>query len=114
MTPLFLALPFLALAVLGAHFFRAGEWLGLAASVLMLALLFWRRTAAWRVLQVALVLGALEWLWTAARFAQERMLMGRPWGRMALILGGVALVTLAAAAVLRSRRLRSWFRVPAA
>lgn len=110
MTALCLSLPAMALLTLGAHFFRAGQMAGVFACVALLGLMVLRRRWAWGVLQGGLVLGALEWLWTASEFAQARMALGRPWARMALILGAVALLTLAAAALLRGARLRRWFR----
>jgi len=109
MTALCFSLPVFALLTLGAHFFRAGQMLGVVACAALLCLIALRRRWAWGLLQAALVLGAVEWLWTASEFAQERMALGRPWGRMALILGAVALLTLAAAALLRGARLRRWF-----
>ena len=109
MTALCLSLPAIALLTLGAHFFRAGQLSGVFVCLALLGLLALRRRWAWGLLQAALVLGALEWLWTASEFAQERMALGRPWARMALILGAVALLTLAAAALLRGTRLRRWF-----
>jgi hypothetical protein len=109
MTALCFSLPALALLILGAHFFRADQLAGVFVCAALLGLMALRRRWVWRVLQAALVLGALEWLWTASQFAQERMALGRPWARMALILGAVALLTLAAAALLRGARLRRWF-----
>ncbi|HET9820960.1 MAG TPA: hypothetical protein VFQ16_03975 [Burkholderiaceae bacterium] len=97
------ALPGLSLLVLGAHFYRAGQaWAVLVCGVAVL-LLAWPRAAAVRAVQAVLLLGALEWAWTAAVLAQQRIALGRPWGRMAAILGGVALLTAAAAFVLRHR-----------
>ena len=109
MTALCLSLPVFALLTLGAHFFRAGQWPGVVLCVVLLGLLALRRRWAWALLQGALVLGAVEWLWTATAFAQQRIELGRPWTRLALILGAMALLTLAAAALLRGRRLRRWF-----
>lgn len=109
MTALCFSLPVLALLTLGAHFFRAGQLAGVFGCVALLGLLALRRRWAWQLLQAALVLGALEWLWTAAEFAQQRMALGQPWVRMAWILGAVALLTLAAAALLRGARLRRHF-----
>jgi hypothetical protein len=46
-----------------------------------------------RAVQAGLVLGALEWVRTLALFAGQRMEAGRPWGRLAVILGVVAALT---------------------
>jgi hypothetical protein len=107
-----LVLPFLALLMLAAHFYRAG-WLSLAGlSAALTLLLAVPRPWAARTLQVALVLGAIEWLRTLAAFAATRMAVGQPVLRLVLILGGVAAFTLLAAWVFQHRSLRSRFRLP--
>ncbi len=98
--------PALALLLLAAHFYRAAAWPLLGVTLLLLALLALRRRWVPRLLQLALLAGAAEWLWTAALLAQQRLALGQPWLRMALILGAVALLTLAAALVFRSRALK--------
>jgi hypothetical protein len=106
-TLLLLVLPALALALLGAHFLRGGEWLGVAACALALGLLWLAPRRAWArgLLQLALLAGAAEWAWTALLLVQQRQALGQPWQRMAAILALVTLATLAAAATLA--RLRS-------
>lgn len=99
--------PALALLLLAAHFYRAAAWPLVLLTLGLLGLLALRRRWVPRLLQVALLAGAGEWLWTAALLAQQRLALGQPWLRMALILGGVALLTLAAALVFRSAALKS-------
>lgn len=99
------ALAALALGLLGAHFWRAGGWpLVAACAALMPVALLAQRRWLQRLVQAALVAGTLEWLWTAFRIAQQRDALGAPWGRMALILGAVALLTATAAWWLGRRR----------
>ena len=106
-----LILPLLALLLLAAHFYRAG-WLSLAVlSVALTLLLAVPRPWAARTLQVALVLGAIEWLRTLAAFAALRMAVGQPYLRLVLILGVVAVFTLLAAWVFQHRALRGRFRL---
>jgi hypothetical protein len=106
-----LILPLTALLLLAAHFYRAG-WLSLAALAAgLILLLAVPRPWAARVLQLALVLGAIEWLRTLAAFAAMRMAAGQPYLRLALILGAVAAFTLLAAWVFRHRALRARFRL---
>jgi len=107
-----LALPALALLLLGAHFFRAGFVPLAAACVVLLVLLFVRSPWSARVLQAALALGTLEWLRTAWGFASARAAAGQPYTRLLVILGSVALVTALAAWLLRSRSARAHFRTP--
>jgi hypothetical protein len=106
-----LALPLLALLLLAAHFYRAG-WLPLAAlSAALTLLLAVPRPWAARTVQAALVLGAVEWLRALAALAAMRVAAGQPYLRLALILGGVAALTLAAAWIFRHRSLRARFRL---
>ena len=99
----------LAALLLTAHFLRRGQALPMLASLALVALLFVRREWARRTIQVALVLGTLEWARTLAGFAAERRAAGEPWVRMALILGAVIAVTLGGAVALEARSLRRSF-----
>lgn len=105
-----LILPILALGLLGAHFYRAAAWPLAALCVLLVLLLAWPRPWAARVVQAALVLGSLEWLWTLVLLVQQRAALGQPWLRLSLILGAVAVFTAGAALVFRHRRLRARYR----
>ena len=79
--------PALSLLVLGAHFLRQGGWLLPTACVMLAVSLAWQRGFVMRLIQVALALGAVEWAWTAYMLVQQRVADGRPWMRMAIILG---------------------------
>ena len=100
------AAPALSFLVLGAHFARDGAWVMTAACATLALLLAWRRPWVMRLLQAALVLGTLEWTWTAFVLVQQRMAEGRPWIRMAFILGIVALMTAASIAAIEVMRKR--------
>jgi len=106
--PWLLLAPALALALLAAHFYRAAAWPLLAATLMVLGLMLTLRRA-WvpRLLQVCLLAGTAEWLWTALLLSQQRQALGQPWLRMLLILGAVALLTAASATVFTQRRVRS-------
>ena len=99
----------LAALLLAAHFLRRGQALPMLASLALLALVFVRREWARRTIQIALVLGTLEWARTLAAFAAERRAAGEPWVRMALILGAVIAITLGGAVALEARSLRRRF-----
>jgi hypothetical protein len=99
-----LVLPILALLLLAAHFFRGGLVVPGAAALALVALLFARDRRAVLVLQVALVLGTLEWLRTAWALASQRAALGQPYGRLLLILGTVAALTALAAVAVSARR----------
>jgi hypothetical protein len=106
-----LVLPSLAALLLAAHFFRAGQLALAAVSVGALALLAVPRAWSARLLQAALVVGALEWLRTLAAFAATRVALGQPWLRLAVILLAVAAFTATSAAVFQQRALRGRYRL---
>jgi len=99
----------LALVVLAAHFYRGQLWLPFGATVALLPFLFIRAPWAARVLQAALVIGALEWIRTAAVLIALRQSMGQPWTRLAVILGVVALATGLCALIFQSRAIKRRF-----
>ena len=86
-----------SLAMLGAHFLRYGNSVGVIGAVVLIALLFVRRAWVARLMQVALVVGALEWVRTLYELVQLRIALGEPFARMLVILGVVAAVTFCSA-----------------
>ncbi len=106
-----LVLPVLACLLLAAHFYRAQQLPLALLSALLPLLLAVPRAWAVRVLQVALVLGAIEWLRTLAAFSAERIAMGQPYLRLTLILLAVAAFTAACALVFGHARLRQHYRL---
>ncbi len=95
-----------SLFLLSAHFYRAGIMALAIALPACLLLLFVRNRYAARFLQILLVLGAIEWVRTVIVLVLERQSMGRPWIRLAFILGTVAILTFSSALVFRSKSLR--------
>ncbi len=108
-TALTLSLVGLSVLVMGAHLLFHGQLVLVLLALALFALLWVRRPWAVRVLQVALLADAAEWVRTLVGSAAERQARGQPWLRMGLILGAVALVALAAAALLEHPRLRARF-----
>ncbi|MCP5091877.1 MAG: hypothetical protein GY949_13235 [Gammaproteobacteria bacterium] len=96
---------------LGAHFLRYGSDIGVGASVVLVGLLFIRQAWAARLVQVALVLGAVEWLRTLYALAQWRAAQGEPLTRMIVILGSVAAVTFCSALLFQSKTLKKIYRL---
>ena len=101
----------LSFLVLGAHFLRDGSSIGVFVALALVALLFVRRPWVARLVQAALVLGALEWLRTMYELAHIRAILGQPYGRMLLILGVVATVTLCSALVFQAPVLKDVYRL---
>lgn len=106
MTFLYLIPVVLSFVVLAAHFFRYQNMVLVGMCLLLPLLLFIRRSWAARVVQAALLLGALEWLRTMVVLIDVRESAGLPWTRLAIILGSVALFTAASGFVFAIPRLR--------
>lgn len=111
MAYLLLVLPGLSSVLLAAHFYRAGQLALAVASLALIALLAVPRRWAARAVQIALVLGALEWLRTLAVFAAARLSAGQPYLRLAVILLAVAAFTATSALVFRNARLRVRYNI---
>ena len=79
--------------LLAAHFSRAGMLILGIVCVVIPFLLFIKKYWIVPGLQILLVLGSVEWFRTIYFVAQQRMEIGEPWIRMAVILGVVALFT---------------------
>ena len=101
----------LSLVVLGAHFLRDGSEIGVAGSLVLIGLLFIRQAWVARLVQVALVLGAVEWLRTLYGLAQLRVAQGESAARMIVILGVVATVTFFSALLFQSPAMRRMYRL---
>ena len=96
--------------LLGAHFYRAGEvvLVGLCLAVPFLA--FVPRPWVPRVLQVLLLAGAIEWLYSAYFIATMRIAWNQPWNRLVVILGLVALFTALSGLVFEHGKLKARYR----
>lgn len=101
----------LSLLVLGAHFLRDQSFIGVAVSLVLIGLLFIRQLWVARLVQVALVLGAAEWVRTLIALAQARAAMDQPATRMIIILGVVAAVTFCSALLFQSTRLKKMYGI---
>ena len=100
----------LSFLLLGAHFYRAGLLPLTLLCVVVLFLLFLRKSWVPLLFQVLLVLGAFEWLRTLFMFAQMRIAFDEPWTRLAIILGAVALFTALSGLVFKNRKLASYYQ----
>lgn len=99
----------LSLVVLGAHFMRYGDTIFVVMAGGLIVLLFVRQPWVARLIQVVLVLGALEWIHTAYGLFQTRAALGEPYGRMLVILGSVAAITACSALVFQSKALKGLY-----
>lgn len=106
---LLLAPAALSALVLGAHFLRRGHLLATLACLGLAGLLWVRRPWAARVVQLALVLGSLEWYRALDEITARRLREGLPYERTAIILGTVIVVALASALLLETPAVRRHF-----
>ena len=110
MKVLFFILLVLSLVVLGAHFLRYDNEAGVAASLAPIALLFVKKPWAARVVQVVLVLGAIEWTHTLYELLQLRFAQGMPTTRLVIILGAVIVLTAASALLFETQTMKRIYR----
>jgi len=101
----------LSFIVLGAHFMRYGSSFGTVGAAALIVLLFIRQPWVARLMQTALVLGAIQWVHTLYDLAQLRIAFGEPYTRLAVILGTVAAVTLCSALLFQSKELKKIYRL---
>ncbi|MEE9612832.1 MAG: hypothetical protein V3W19_16385 [Desulfatiglandales bacterium] len=99
----------LSALILGAHFFRAGGLLFVLIALAIPVILLIHRPWVARLVQIILVGGGLEWVRTLVRLASERQAIGEPWNRLAIILGGVAILTACSALLFSLSALRKLY-----
>lgn len=97
--------------LLGAHFLRAGLFPLVVLSLAFPALLLLKRHWAARIVQIILVLGALEWIRTLLILVDERRTAEQPWTRLAIILALVAIFTACSALVFCCRSLKKRYKL---
>ncbi len=103
---------FVSSVLMTAHFSRNGPPVLVVVSFGLPLILLVPRPWVARVVQLALLLGALEWVRATVAIALRRQSAGEPWTRMAVILGAVALVTALSALVFKMKALRERYSLP--
>lgn len=114
MTFLSLVPAVISFLLLAAHFLRGWNMLLVGICLVLPLLLFVKRRWAARLLQAALIVGALEWAATTFNLTMMRISQGADWERMAIILGAVTLWTGLSAALFQTKRLARRYRQHAA
>ncbi|WP_136798791.1 hypothetical protein [Desulfosediminicola ganghwensis] len=94
----------LSFLLIAAHLYRAGLPIFAVAAVAAPAILIIPQFWSARIVQLLLVLSALEWGRTLLNLVQLRIEMGMDWIRLAVILAAVILFTLISAMVVQSAR----------
>jgi len=103
-----------AAALLGAHFYRAGDYLLVGLCVATPLCFLIRNLWSLILLQFAAYSAAAIWIATALQLVIYRQQLGRPWTAAAIILAGVALLSLVSGLLLNSSGLRDHYRNRAA
>ena len=101
----------LAFGLLAAHFSRADMLPAVIVSLLTPFLLLIRKAWVARSIQILLVLGALEWIRSMFGYIQVRKEIGEDWGRLAIILVTVALLTACSGLVFRGKALKKRYQL---
>jgi len=96
----------LSFGLLAAHFSRAGLLPLMILSVLLPFLLLIRKSWVARSMQILLLLGAAEWIRAMFGYIEIRKEIGDDWGRLAIILVTVALLTACSGLVFRGKSLK--------
>ena len=104
----------ISFALLAAHFLRASQFALVALCAVFPVLLVIPRPWVARSVQLALIAAAIEWSMTLVLIAQERIALGLPYTRSALILAGVVAFTLASAFAFLLPAMRKRYRLPQA
>ncbi len=97
----------LSFLILAAHFSRDNQpLLGLLALAFPLFLLI-KKSWVPKLIQITLVLSALEWLRSMYFYIEAYEQTGKSWTRLALIIGGVALFTALSALVFKLKSVKN-------
>ena len=101
----------LAFGLLAAHFSRANMPPAVVVSLIIPFLLLIRKPWIARSIQILLLLGALEWIRSMFGYIQVRKEIGEDWGRLAIILIAVALLTACSGLVFRGKSLKKRYQL---
>ena len=101
----------LSFGLLAAHFSRADMFPLVIISLAIPLLLLVKKAWAARSIQVLLVLGAAEWIRSMFGYIEVRKSIGEDWGRLAIILVTVAVLTLCAGLVFRGKSLKLRYKL---
>jgi hypothetical protein len=96
---------------MAAHLLRSGNEVLLIITLLLPFLLIWKSRVSARVVQLALIIFGIEWIRTLVMYIQIRMSINQDWGRLALILGSVALVNFVTLLVFWTKSMRNRYQM---
>jgi hypothetical protein len=101
----------LSFIILAAHFSRAGILALAILSLLLPFLLLIKKPYSARIIQIALILGALEWIRTLIVYVLQRIEENQSYFRLILILLFVALFTGLSALIFRIKSIKEIYKI---
>ena len=101
----------LSFGLLAAHFSRANMFPLVIVSLAIPLLLLVKKAWAARSIQVLLLLGAVEWIRAMFGYIEIRKSTGEDWGRLAIILTSVSLLTALSGLVFRGKLLKKRYHL---
>ena len=101
----------LSFLLLAAHLSRVNLSILIIPTLLLPFLLFIKNAWVARVIQIALVIGAAEWIRAIFEYVNFRQQFGEDWTKLAIILSGVALFTLLSAFIFQSRSMKDLYNI---
>ncbi|MCK5065925.1 MAG: hypothetical protein KAR16_00740 [Bacteroidales bacterium] len=101
----------LSFGLLAAHFSRADLFPLVVISLVIPLLLLVRKAWVARTIQILLLLGAAEWIRSMFGYIEVRKSIGEDWGRLAIILIIVALLTACSGLVFRGKSLKRRYKL---
>jgi hypothetical protein len=101
----------LSYGLLAAHFSRADMLPGVVVSLITPFLLLIKKPWIARSIQILLLLGAAEWIRAMFGYIEVRKEIGEDWGRLAIILIAVALLTACSGLVFRGKSLKKRYHL---
>ncbi|MDF1574051.1 MAG: hypothetical protein P1P86_02525 [Bacteroidales bacterium] len=101
----------LAFGLLAAHFSRSNLFPLVFVSLFLPFLLLIKRAWVARSIQLLLLLGAAEWIRAMFGYIEIRRSLGEDWGRLAIILVTVAILTACAGLVFRGKALKKSYHL---
>lgn len=102
---------YISALIMAAHFFRIRLDLIVVLSICFPFLLLFKTKWAVRLVQIILLLGAIEWIRTIYLLVNERITTGEPWIRLVIILGIVALFTGFSSLVFKIRSIKERYKL---
>ena len=101
----------LSFIILAAHFSRADLNILAIPTLLLPFILFIKKAWVARVLQIALILGAAEWIRMTLEYIDVRQELGQDWTKLAVILFSVSLFTFLSAFIFQSKPLKRLYKL---